>query len=69
MRTDLWLTRRGVGEAIIPRMDKQSPAVEQGNNIQYPQINHSGKEYEKEFAFHNSLSIDSHSHAREMTVG
>ena len=47
-------------------MDKQQgPAVQQGNNIQYPEINHSGKEYEKEFVFHNSLSTDSHSH----TVG
>ena len=32
-------------------MDKQQgPTVQQGNSIQYPVINHNGKEYEKGYS-------------------
>ena len=59
-RTDLWLPREGgwgrdglgVGDqqmqTSVYRMDKQ-----QGNYIQYPVINHNGKEYEKYIYMYN----------------
>ena len=56
-RTDLWLPRRrgwqrdGLGlwdwqmQTIIYRMDKeQGPTIAQGTKMQYPVINHNGKE-------------------------
>ena len=37
-------------QTIIYRMDKkQGPTYSTGNYIQYPVINHNGKEYEKEY--------------------
>ena len=40
-------------QTIAYSMDKeQYPAVQPGNCIQYPVINHNGKEYEKEY-IHN----------------
>ena len=56
-RTDLWLPRMGerLGicdqpmQTIIYRMDRQQgPIVQHKNYIQYPVINHNGKEYGKE---------------------
>ena len=36
-------------KVVIYRMDKQQgPTVKQGNCVQYPVINHTGKEYEPE---------------------
>ena len=36
-------------QAVMSRMDKQQgPTVKQGNCVQYPVINHTGKEYEPE---------------------
>ena len=50
--------RHGLGiwgeqmQTIIQKMDKQQgPTVYTGNYIQYPVINHNGKEYEKECVY------------------
>ena len=38
-------------QTITYRMDKQVPTVSTGNYIQYPEINHNGKEYFKMYIY------------------
>ena len=47
-RTDLWLLRGGMEwEIWASGMDEQGPTVSTENYIQYPLINHNGKEHLK----------------------